>query len=429
MEDGAEAESERGREGDERYRYLVENAFDIIVECAANGRILYVGPNIQGVLGYAPDEIIGGFINELVHPDDVRKGVESFSSAVMRGDRIHATLRYRHKSGGWRAIEGRGRAFENATGKTRVVIIGRDISDGVAADLELRRLLRRIQLQVEQTPVAIVAWNLDGRITEWNPAAARLFGFSKSEMVGQPTSRLVPQGSARVDPFRDDARAALTSTNPPVRYSSENVTKNGRRVTCEWLVSALVDETHSVTGFLGIAEDVAGRAAIRRLEDLAYQDPITGIANRRAFDERLGAMLEARRRRNDALAVLYVDLDEFKSINDLHGHAIGDRVLAAIGLRLQVCVRENDMVARIGGDEFGVLLTQLASEGYAEEVAARIIDSLGRPLDAGEMSFLVRASVGIAQYPADGTDAASLVQKADAAMYRAKQKGRSTYSL
>jgi diguanylate cyclase (GGDEF)-like protein len=214
-----------------------------------------------------------------------------------------------------------------------------------------------------------------------------------------------------------------------VRFGADHIGKDGKRVRGDWIVAPLIDETRSVTGYLGIVEDVAERTTIRRLEDLAFRDSVTGMANRRAFDERLAALLESRRRRNDALAVLYVDLDDFKSVNDRHGHAIGDRVLAAIGLRLQVCVRDSDLVARLGGDEFGVILTRMDDDGYAEEVAARIVESVGHPLDAGTLSFEVHASIGIARFPGDGTDAAALLLKSDQAMYRAKQKGKSTYSL
>src|SRR5580700_7696723 len=129
-----EIESDRGRAGEERYRNLVEHAFDIIVECAVSGRILYVAPNIQDVLGFAPSEVVGSFINELVHPDDIRKGIDAFSNAVLKNEQIETALRYRHKNGGWRTIEGRGKAYTASYGKVRVAIIGRDITARVAAD-------------------------------------------------------------------------------------------------------------------------------------------------------------------------------------------------------------------------------------------------------------------------------------------------------
>lgn len=428
MQHGPESDATAPHEGDARYRSLVENAFDVIVECAANGRVLYVSPNIADVLGYAASDIVGGFINELVHPDDVRKGIETFSAAVMRGDRIHGTLRYRHQAGGWRWIEGRGKSYLNASGKLRVVIIGRDISDRVASDVELRRLLRRIQLQVEQTPAAIIVWGRDHRVTEWNPGAAELFGYAKADIIGRDLAVLAPDGSARVESYINEAYGGPGGGSGSVRYSAENVTKTGRRITCEWVVAPLFDEQRAVTGYLGIAQDVSTRVAIKRLEDLAYRDPVTGIPNRRAFDERLTSLLESRRRRSDEIAVLYVDLDDFKAVNDTHGHAIGDRVLAALGLRLQVCVRDSDLVARLGGDEFGVLLTHITSERHAEDAAVRIADSLSQPLHAGELTFQIHASVGIAKFPADGSDAAGLLRAADQAMYRAKQKGKSSCS-
>jgi diguanylate cyclase (GGDEF)-like protein len=152
------------------------------------------------------------------------------------------------------------------------------------------------------------------------------------------------------------------------------------------------------------------------------------MPNRRLFDDRLAAAVDATRRKSDGFAVLYVDLDDFKSINDRHGHHVGDAVLNAVGLRLRVCVRDTDVVARLGGDEFGVLLSSLDGVRYAEEVAERILDSLRRPLLALDSTFEAAASIGISTFPDDGVDAATLLRKADAAMYRAKQKGKSTYS-
>jgi diguanylate cyclase (GGDEF)-like protein len=189
------------------------------------------------------------------------------------------------------------------------------------------------------------------------------------------------------------------------------------------------DASGGMTGVLTIAEDVTERDRARRLEEAAYKDPVTGMPNRRMFDDRLGACADAIRRRDDAFAVLYVDLDDFKSINDRFGHHVGDAVLTAVGLRLRVCVRETDLVARLGGDEFGVLLTHLEGNGYPEDVARRILETFGRPLVAVDQTFRVAASIGVSTFPGDGTDASTLLRKADAAMYRAKQKGKGTYSL
>lgn len=424
----AELHSQSAIESAERFRNLVENAFDIIVECATSGRILYVSPNIREVLGYEPDEVIGTFINDLVHPDDVRTGVDSFAGAVLRGEKIYASLRYRRKSGEWRTIEGRGNAYRNAADKMRVVIIGRDITDRVNAESELRRSTRRIALLREQTPVAVIVWDMHDCITEWNPAAEQIFGYRKDEIIGKSATLLIPPTIDDSGLLISEVRKALAQSQKPIRMSAENVKKSGERVTCEWTLAPLLDDAHAMTGVLTIAQDLSERQRARRLEDLAYHDAVTGMPNRRLFDDRLVAYLDSHRRRGDTFALLYADVDNFKGVNDRHGHDVGDKVLAALSLRLRVCVRDSDVVARLGGDEFGILLTKLEGPGYAEEVATRIIESIAKPLNAGIMTFNMSVSVGISTFPGDGATSTALLRKADEAMYRAKARGKSTFS-
>jgi diguanylate cyclase (GGDEF)-like protein/PAS domain S-box-containing protein len=411
---------------EDRFRYLVENAFDVILECAISGRILYVSPNVSEVLGYSPAEIIGTFLVDLLHPEDAARGVDAFAGAVGDGKQIHATLRYRRRSGQWCFMEGRGSPYQTQSGKVRVVIIGRDVTARTLAEESLLRVQQRLELHLKQLPVAVISWDNQGRVTEWNPAAQRMFGYMRDEVIGRPAAPLIEAA--------DDESEALAlalseaETGEPFRVMSENRTKSGATVICEWSIVPMHDVSGAMTGVITIAENVSERERSRRLEEVAYKDPITGMPNRRLFDDRLAAAVEETRRKSDSFGVLYVDLDDFKSINDKHGHHVGDAVLNAVGLRLRVCVRETDVVARLGGDEFGVLLTSLDSVGYAEEVAERILDSLRRPLLALDQTFEAAASIGISTYPIDGPDAATLLRNADAAMYRAKQKGKSTYS-
>ncbi len=413
---------------EDRFRHLVENAFDLILECAISGRILYVSPNVNEVLGYEPREIVGTFLADLLHPDDSERGVEAFASAVGDGDQIHETLRYRHRDGHWCYLEGRGTPYQMSSGKLRVVIIGRDVSGRVQAEDHLRRVQQRLELQLRQLPVAVISWDMQGHVTEWNPAAERMFGYTRDEAVGNPAGTLIESVSDQAEAL---ARNMETQAEEvvPFRVVSQNRTKSGDTVMCEWSIVPLHDGTGAITGVITIAENISERERSRRLEEAAFKDPVTGMPNRRMFDDRLAASVDATRRKSDTFAVLYLDLDDFKSINDRYGHHIGDAVLTAVGLRIRVCIRETDLVARLGGDEFGVLLSSLERSNYAEEVAERILESLSLPLVAADRSFEVRASIGISKFPDDGSDASTLLRKADAAMYRAKEQGKSRYSL
>ena len=159
----------------------------------------------------------------------------------------------------------------------------------------------------------------------------------------------------------------------------------------------------------------------------AHRDPLTGLANRAALDEHLAACLHQAQRHRERLALLLVDLDHFKPVNDRYGHAIGDQLLQAVAERLRACVREGDLVARLGGDEFVIVLNRLPSATTAERIAEAVVAALGRPFEVAGQVLQIGGSVGIAQHPDDGEDAHSLFLHADTAMYQAKQGGRGRF--
>src|SRR5690606_33140439 len=178
---------------------------------------------------------------------------------------------------------------------------------------------------------------------------------------------------------------------------------------------------------LRVAAEQALVESLRELEWLSRVDPLTDLPNRRQFEERLALALKRLNRGNAQVALLCLDIDRFKDINDTHGHAAGDAVLHAFGQRLCSCVRETDLVARLGGDEFVILLEDVPTHG-AEEVARKVVTSMAVPVDAGRVQISVSTSVGVA-CTGQPTDAATLVARADAALYAAKDAGRNRYHI
>jgi diguanylate cyclase (GGDEF)-like protein len=175
---------------------------------------------------------------------------------------------------------------------------------------------------------------------------------------------------------------------------------------------------------IGVARNVTALwQAEEELRFLAHHDPLTGLANRALFNDRLDAALRAAQRHDSSLALLFLDINDFKGINDVHGHAAGDQVLRMIARRLQGCVRETDTVARMGGDEFTVLLTDIQSQGDVCEKVAQILAVMAEPPDAdSSVLTMPSCSIGIACYPADGEDADTLLSHADDDMYRIKRQ-------
>jgi len=177
-------------------------------------------------------------------------------------------------------------------------------------------------------------------------------------------------------------------------------------------------------------QDVSEQRAVeRQIRYLAYHDSLTGLGNRRFFEERLALALAEARRRREPLAVLFLDLDRFKVINDSLGHSVGDELLRQVAERIQESVREGDTVARLGGDEFTLLVPGITAEEDAAKIARKICDAIHAPFWIDGRELFVTTSVGVSVYPSDGHDAETLVRNADSAMYRAKEQGRDNYQL
>ncbi len=249
-----------------------------------------------------------------------------------------------------------------------------------------------------------------------NAALCRMLGYSAQDLVGRHYSLLLPAEDARraqalYIQVRDDQRE--TTFSAPFKCG------DGRLLNCETRCSAIRDNQGVFGGFRGILRDISQHVAYQnQLIDLAFRDAVTGLGNRKAFDEQLPAAII----RCERVALLYIDLDRFKQVNDRFGHATGDALLAAVGERLHNSLRQPDQAYRLGGDEFAVLLEN-AEPPQAESLGMRLLQVLGSPYElSGQTIDFVTPSIGIAFYPQDADDAEDLTRAADVAMYQAKQE-------
>jgi len=262
---------------------------------------------------------------------------------------------------------------------------------------------------------AVFVVDCDNQIIFVSDACVSLLGYRADELIGTPiTDYMHPDDLA-------DTRASIVrvmSGQSHRDFHNRYIHKDGSIVHILW--SARWSEEDGVR--IGVARDVTAlRQAEEKLRFLAHHDPLTGLTNRSLFNDRLDLALRAAHRHQDSLAVLFLDIDDFKHINDTHGHAAGNRVLCAIARRLEQCVRDTDTVARMGGDEFTVLLTDIQSVDAVSIKVQQIAAAMAEPLstDLDEI-IMPSSSIGVACYPADGTDAASLLSHADNDMYRLK---------
>ncbi len=229
--------------------------------------------------------------------------------------------------------------------------------------------------------------------------------------------------------FRDDQvigeLGAFRSGTPFDRVDAELLTLFSQRASVSYANMKLLED---------LEERVAERTAQlqeneERLKHLAHHDPLTGLPNRLLFEDRLNQVIVKAKRNRESAALLFIDLDRFKEINDSLGHSVGDRVLCEVSRRLRTSIRAVDTVARLGGDEFVVILEQVADEEGAAEVARKVIAAMAPPLTLGGQEITMTGSIGIGLYPADGTDADALMKAADDAMYRAKAQGRESFQF
>lgn len=305
-------------------------------------------------------------------------------------------------------------------------IAGVDCMLTIARDITERHLMQeKLQLAAtvfENTAEGVLITDIDQRISAVNRAFSEITGYSEFEALGQ-TPRLLASGQ-HDSAFYAAMWHQLTAEG---HWQGEihNRRKNGEFYPAWLTISAVRNREREITHFVAVFADISSlKHAQAELDYQAHHDPLTGLPNRTLFESRLLAALNSQQATGRQGAVLFLDLDRFKHINDSLGHPVGDLLLKAIAQRLKEQVRDIDTVARLGGDEFIILLPGLHQASDAEHIANKLLACFGAPFQAGEHEFFTSASIGTSLYPQDGSDVASLIRNADAAMYRSKAKGR-----
>ncbi len=301
------------------------------------------------------------------------------------------------------------------------ILVVHDITERYAAEQKLRLAQKVIQNASE----AIVVTNANNEIVDVNPAYERIMGCSKEEVMGKNPSIFSSHRHGA-----DFYQAMWCSVESTGAWAGEVW---DRRLSGEsfpsWLtVNAIKNQQGDVSHYVGIFSDISHqKSAEEKLQQLAYYDPLTGLPNRTLFYDRLRHEIVIAQRNHQRFALLFLDLDRFKDVNDTLGHNVGDELLLQVSVRLKQCLRESDTVVRLGGDEFTVLLTQFEDDGYIGVVAEKIIQALSEEFVVNEHEVNVGASIGVSVYPNDGEEVDELVRNADTAMYRAKESGRGVY--
>jgi diguanylate cyclase (GGDEF)-like protein/PAS domain S-box-containing protein len=284
---------------------------------------------------------------------------------------------------------------------------------------------QKLRMHVERTPLAVIEWDAGQRVTAWNPAAEAIFGYPARDALGRTAEELmVPETSAEA--LRAMWRQ-LADTQGGNKVTLDNVTRGRRSIHCEWYNTPLVDPTGKTVGFASLVQDVTERVTTERtIHYMAHHDALTGLPNRRLMQDRLQQAIVQAKRSHRHVAVLFLDLDRFKLVNDTLGHDAGNAILTEVSRRLVGCVRETDTVSREGGDEFVVVLPDLERPENARIVADKILHELARPVVRDGQEIRITTSIGISHFPNDSVELGHLLKHADSAMYEAKDAGRNT---
>lgn len=310
------------------------------------------------------------------------------------------------------------------------VLIARDVSSRRKIEEVLWRDVERFGLVSKATNDALLEWDLASDQVWRNDSYQRLFGYRSDE--------LQPNMESWFGHIHADDRLRVQQRLLDIINSSQNLWNDEFRLMRHDQTVAHVhargfvnrDDAGSALKMLGVLQDITARKeSEERTRFLADHDELTGLPNRSLFKQSLAQGIQRAERSGKFLSVLFLDLDRFKNINDSLGHETGDEVLRAVAERLSGCVRQVDVVARFGGDEFAVLIEGLTAEDQAGAVARKIIDALAKPLVLAGRQYRLGASIGISTYPSDGRDVLSLQKNADIAMYRAKEEGRGTFQF
>ena len=284
---------------------------------------------------------------------------------------------------------------------------------------------RILSSAVEQSHNGVIIADCTGMIEYVNPRYTQITGYSSAEAIG------------RIAELMDNEQ--LTDTNNLTLQEAMqlgagwetfmvSIRKNGERFWQQVTASPINDDLGSLSHIVLNIDDISERVETQaQMEKLAFYDPLTGLENRRLFRDRLDQGLKRVRRNKKSMALLFLDLDQFKRINDTLGHDAGDELLCVVAQRLRSCVREEDMVSRLGGDEFTILLADIVHADDASLVARKILQSLQDPIQLGEQDVIVSCSIGITIAPEDSMNASVLMRNADLAMYRAKDQGRNNF--
>lgn len=431
--DMLESQAKLGEE-QRRTQELLEALPNPVYFKGTDGRYLGVNKAWEAYFGVPRQAFVGKTVSDL-YPDDPETarrleaddralwnapGTRSYETTITTADgKAHEAIYYKA-------------AFSDAGGNTAGLI-------GTIVDITERKQAER-RLHEREAELSFFKYTLDQardcifmfrtedyRFVYVNQGAQQQVGYTEAELLAMSPPDIKPEYTR--ERFRTLTQPLLDGTQTSIKFETIHRHKDGHDIPVE-VVMQFIAQTAAERCFVAIVRDITERKlAEERIRYLAHYDELTGLANRNTFSVSLNHALARARRDDQQLAILFLDLDRFKNINDTFGHDAGDRVLREMGQRLRSCLRESDTLCRFGGDEFVVLLEAMPHPGHSAVVARKLLAAAAKPFSVEGQQFQITTSIGISTYPSDSDDPQTLLKNADVAMYRAKEQGKNNYQF
>jgi diguanylate cyclase (GGDEF)-like protein/PAS domain S-box-containing protein len=421
--------SAKNREHLERYRLLAEDSLEMILFIQPDGRILDANEAAVERYGYTREELTSMYVRDIRLNGDKGQLAQQLKQAAHSGIQFECLHRCKDSSIFPVDVSAKGAIFHD---NSIIVSIIRDATERKNAEATVWLANERAQVTLDSIGDAVITTDINGDVEYLNPIAETLTGWANKEATGIPLKQVFhivnedtgePVESPIVRCLREGRIVGLANHTVLIH-------KEGQKIAIEDSAAPIRDRNGSVIGGVLVFHDVSDkRNLMRELAHQAQHDALTGLPNRLLFNELLNQALAQAKRKKSMLAVLFLDLDHFKLINDTMGHNMGDLLLKLCSKRLQKTLREGDTIARQGGDEFLILLPDIKQEEEAASITARILAIFHKPFVLDGSEVFMTTSVGISLYPNDGRDLETLVKQADSAMYYAKEQGRKNYQF
>ncbi len=420
---------ELNRRTTQRLRTLTAQSATVVIVVGADRTIEFCTPNAMKVLGCTDDELVGTDMSMLFPDSEKAAFVDLLDQVIGLAQPLDVELVMQCGADAparWFRITLNDQTLEE--GIEGIVITAQDIDDRHKSEARVLRSEARFRSLVQRSSDIVAICDEDGLVTYISPASKKMLGYEPSELIGTSVLEVMSM-TALSDTSELRAQLTVGAVEQQQNFEIRTAAKDGSWRYLNVTATNLLEDP-AVEGFvLNVRDDTERLSLERSLRHQANHDALTKLANRSQFTDGLSDVLADGSRSNEVIGVMFIDLDDFKTINDALGHAVGDQVLIEVGDRLRRAVRMNDMVARFGGDEFAVLLTKMYGEHEGLEMAARLLEALAVPIALEGRNVSMNASIGVSFDRQRNIDASELIKQADVAMYASKDKGKGRVSV